>query len=484
MAKGKPASRGLASRQEDSKATPKGKSYFLGIGIDKYNDSNHFPGLNNAVRDMEKVAQVMYVSYDIDIIEMLINENATKEAIIDKFYQLAETLKPPDKLLIYFSGHGGTKSFNNSPTIGYWAVSDSKEGKLASVISNEEIKNHIRRFSARHVFLISDSCFSGSFLSSKSKNEKTENIIGVEQAKKEEQIPSRWGLCSGRHNEMVHDGRSGDHSPFARAILRVLRENDSSLINTRFFVDKAISYCFHNYQGQLAIGLPIPGCDDEGGQYIFWSNEVCKTWPPSYLSFKHEEKPQEVPLPEYQVSFSLDRDIPKITLEMLIAMEECLRKSCQLLLEKFNISSSGNQWVLRSVCESKIHAIVELLGDMDNFQEMFVKYSISSSQIYEAWKKIRQKFLDHFVREKLEFIHSVSSSDFLSAVLTPSDNADFQLSACEKIFKLAIEENENDRNELDSRIAEIAVAFKLLYLIFKNIHQATDLYDFPPHLSN
>ena len=39
-----------------------------------------------------------------------------------------------------------------------------------------------------------------------------------------ERIPSRWAICSGRHDEEVYDGEPGKNSPFTECILEVLLE--------------------------------------------------------------------------------------------------------------------------------------------------------------------------------------------------------------------------------------------------------------------
>lgn len=472
--------RGIDLRQDGQSSFRKGKSYFLGIGIDEY---QHLRKLFNAVADVQKIAEVLFEEFEFETPVLLINSTATKKAIINKLAHYYNNLKVGDKLLIYFSGHGLTDGPDpQHPTV-FWAPVDADQNDHDSIINGDLVKFYFRRSQAQHIFLISDSCFSGGFLEGRSTSDKKK--INEDWAMKIEEKRSRWALFSGRDTEIVSDGIPGQHSPFARSILDFLQlEEKSSCINVGYFVDQVSKFA-NGYTGkQTAFGEPIPECGHtRSGQYVFWRRKIKKEWRPTSIINK-SKNPSNTTLPKYPVDSSELPPIPLITLKMLIAMEESLRKSCQLMLKQLNIPISNNAWTLRHVCESKIHALVDLLKAMDTFQKMFVKHSLASSKLYHTLKKIRHDYLDHFEESKLEFMRSVDSADFIAAIQTPSSNIGFQLSACEKVLKEAVEENGKDRDDLDYRLTEIKVALKLLYLLFENIHQATDLYDIPPHLSN
>lgn len=261
--------RGIGWHEYGNVQASRGKSYFLGIGIDEYQDEKHFPKLDNAVLDMETIAAFCFEHYQFDEIRTLRNREATKGGILEEFYRLYGKLEKEDRLLIYFSGHGGKKSFTKHSILGFWAVHNSEGDLFSSHLTNSEVKTHLDDLKNRHILLISDSCFSGTFLKTRSQKESNKDLADIALAKKEEMCPSRWGLCSGRHDQEVADGAPGEHSPFARAILRVLRENIGSHINTRYFVDRVISYTNYNYQGQLVVGNPLMGPSHKGGAVHF-----------------------------------------------------------------------------------------------------------------------------------------------------------------------------------------------------------------------
>jgi hypothetical protein len=58
----------------------KGKNYFLGIGINDY--TGGLTALHNAVRDVERVGQILKDKYDFDILHILTNEQAARSEIL------------------------------------------------------------------------------------------------------------------------------------------------------------------------------------------------------------------------------------------------------------------------------------------------------------------------------------------------------------------------------------------------------------------
>lgn len=81
----------------------KGKNYFLGIGINDY--TSGLSALYNAVRDVERVGQILQAKYDFDILTILTNAQATRSEILRQLRAL-QNLSKDDSLLIYYSGHG------------------------------------------------------------------------------------------------------------------------------------------------------------------------------------------------------------------------------------------------------------------------------------------------------------------------------------------------------------------------------------------
>ena len=235
-----------------------GNSYFLGIGINNYKESAGFPNLFNAQKDIEDILELLQSKYDVSTPITLFNENATREQIIHELDQLSELIRPIDKLIIYFSGHGHI----NKRKKGFWIPYDANKKNTANYIRNSTILNYVGDINSLHTLLISDSCNSGSIFD-------LETFRSTSPAIEElEKIKSRWAICSGLHSQLVSDGKPGCNSPFANSLINSLKVNNSPKINAGKIVDKVIKATSNIYK-QLPIGSRLDGVGDEGGQYIF-----------------------------------------------------------------------------------------------------------------------------------------------------------------------------------------------------------------------
>ena len=248
--------RGLLSRKDQNKPLQSGKSYLLGIGIDQY---EAFPDLNNAVKDVKDFIQVLKAKYELDEVQTLFDQEATRDQIIEQLEHLIEVVLPEDKLIIYYSGHGHL----NKQQRGFWIPHDAKKGNTSRYISNSRIRDYINDIPANHTLLISDSCFSGS-LFARAARSTSEGI-----AKDLEQRISRWAICSGRHDEVVADGKPGENSPFATSLIDILQFNSNTFLKVQTLADKVMEQTRYNYKEQLPEGNPLYGVGHKGGQYIF-----------------------------------------------------------------------------------------------------------------------------------------------------------------------------------------------------------------------
>lgn len=235
-----------------------GASYFLGIGIDQY---AHFKDLKNAKKDVVDIAQLLVTHYDIkeDAMFTFYNEEATCGRIMEALEALRSHLKPADKLIIYFSGHGHLDRWKK----GYWVPTDGDTNKASSLLSNSQLKDYLETIAARHILVISDSCYSGSLFYTGGQRGGTPTLDDKLEARK-----SRWALCSGHQDEKVLDGQAGENSPFARAVLEYLRSNEAPKFRVSSLVEYVLEITGSNYE-QTAEGNPVYGVGHEGGQYIF-----------------------------------------------------------------------------------------------------------------------------------------------------------------------------------------------------------------------
>ena len=84
--------------------------------------------------------------------------DATRSQIMAALSAWRRTLGPESSLLIYYAGHGYA-----DPAVdeSYWWPIDAKPEDNSEWISADDITKGVKALSARHVLILSDSCFSG-----------------------------------------------------------------------------------------------------------------------------------------------------------------------------------------------------------------------------------------------------------------------------------------------------------------------------------
>jgi len=162
-------------------APARGEKYALLIGI---NDYPHARVLKGAVNDIEDVRKVLIADLKISgsNIQMLVNQQATKQAIIEAFSGLANKTRPGDAVLIYYSGHGWLMTDENPDDLAFdedkgWheamvpydAVPYPRERAFENnptLLMDAEISAALGSMPGRRMAVIFDSCHAGNGLRS------------------------------------------------------------------------------------------------------------------------------------------------------------------------------------------------------------------------------------------------------------------------------------------------------------------------------
>lgn len=205
--------RGLIVSGDAGRQVRVGRSYALVIGNNAYRNLRK---LTTAESDAKAVEAILREQYGFETHLLL---NATREQIISALNNYRRTLDQSANLLIYYAGHGvNDKEIDKA----YWLPVDARNDFNANWISADDITSNIKGVPARHVLIISDSCYSGTIY-----RDLTVNLsIPVERARFLERMldgRSRTLMASGG-DEPVVDGGGGGHSVFARALLRGLTQ--------------------------------------------------------------------------------------------------------------------------------------------------------------------------------------------------------------------------------------------------------------------
>jgi filamentous hemagglutinin family protein len=182
------------------------------IGGDVYADKR-IPRLGNAVSDARALATIFNNNLGY---ETVVLQNATKSSIIRTLNLVAAEAGPKDSIVVYYAGHG---QLVPATGLGYWLPADADATKPETWLSNSDIGKLIALFGSSQVALISDSCFSGSLVSS-------ERIRPSPAGVDAEALLSHRAavvMTSGGNEPVFDDGQSG-HSPFAFSLMQALQQ--------------------------------------------------------------------------------------------------------------------------------------------------------------------------------------------------------------------------------------------------------------------
>jgi len=205
--------------EEGTESIDIGKQYLVLIAIDNY---KYWLPISGPVKEARKLNEVISYRYYMDEIIELYNENATKSKIIKLFRDLQNRLKVNDSLLIFFSGHGHLDESSNN---GFWISVNGglDENKMENWIPNSVIRGLVSNIKAKHILLISDSCYSGELLNIYKGTKLTK--INNEYLKKAFSRRCRQVLTSSASE------RVPTSSEFAHQLILALKENTKPCID-------------------------------------------------------------------------------------------------------------------------------------------------------------------------------------------------------------------------------------------------------------
>ncbi len=216
-------------KSQQSKYERKGKDYALLVGVDEY---DNWGKLNNPIKDVETVAEELRTYYGFEIDSRTdILRNPKKKDVFDALRRIkARQYQPDDQLFIFFAGHG---HYSEARKEGYLIFADApgldSSDELClncdSYLSHSMLRNVLNGFGSKHIFVVIDACFAGTFdesIKRRGSDPLYEDATNLEMIKRIMEFKTRRFLTSGG-KEYVPDGRAGQHSPFARRFLDALR---------------------------------------------------------------------------------------------------------------------------------------------------------------------------------------------------------------------------------------------------------------------
>jgi len=254
--------RGLEAEPTPAQApAATGEFYALVIGIDSYR-----PPLNplkTAVNDAKAVGKLLSESYGFKV-SYVLDGDATRFNILDALAKYQGVVKPADSVLVYYAGHG---YLDPNTRRAYWMPVDANSKMSPNKIISDDLLNEVSDLPARHVLVISDSCYSGDLANSRSVGDEAEagrmaNIARMLGRR------SRNLMASGG-DEAVADSGGSDHSVFAGVLLRSLEENDQALFTASGLFYGSIKDLVVGKSQQTPEYAVIPDSTHDGGDFVF-----------------------------------------------------------------------------------------------------------------------------------------------------------------------------------------------------------------------
>jgi uncharacterized caspase-like protein len=234
-----------------------GRYFALVIGI---NDYQHAPKLKTAVGDAQAVANVLRQQYGF---ETRVLTNATREEIIHALADYRRTLDENSNLLIYYAGHG---VYDKDADKTYWLPADGETTDNSNWIMADEITTDIKVIPARHVLIISDSCYSGGITRSVDlafTPQERARYLEKMMAGKSRTLMSSGGL------EPVSDEGGGGHSVFAAALLRGLTRDEDPAFSAENLFEAFIRVSVDGQSDQTPQYNVIRNSGHDSGDFVF-----------------------------------------------------------------------------------------------------------------------------------------------------------------------------------------------------------------------
>lgn len=327
----------------------KGLNLLLTIGIDNY-DGIHWAPLGSTLADVDRLTKVLKEKYGFEHVyeSPLLNEKAIRVRIHEKFDAVKNECLELDNLVIFYAGHGFAKPEN----VGNWIPRDGNNSSW-SWISHSNIIHHIEDVPARHVLLISDSCFSGTFTLMQPK------LSGLNLTDDELELKKSRIILTSGENKPVGDGHSGKGSPFSKSLCEVLEKNTQPSIRISKVIDDVIRITKVRSM-QIPQTSEIRCKDNENGEMILrlikvpepaWSNETSKPF------FKMPDLPETPTIISRTLTHSLHQNsISKLLFDIeenRTYLEDIIKKDRRIVI--LGSAGSGKSVQLLKIAKALQH---------------------------------------------------------------------------------------------------------------------------------
>ena len=240
-----------------------GDYYALVIGNSDY---RHLPDLKTPRNDAAVVSNLLKERFGFEVQTIY---DASRYDVLSALNELRANRTEADNILIYYAGHGELDEANMR---GHWLPVDAEPNSTANWISNVAVTDILNAMSARHVLVVSDSCYSGT-LTRSALAQLESGLSEVARAAWQRAMVkkrSRTALTSGSLAPVLDEGGE-DHSVFARAFVDALIAIDGVMEGQRLYQEIAarVTYAAERYRfDQVPQYAPIKFSGHESGDFF------------------------------------------------------------------------------------------------------------------------------------------------------------------------------------------------------------------------
>ncbi len=186
--------------------------YILGIGVKEYANSNY--NLQYPDRDIKAIANLFQQQegrlYKKVEKKLLLNQNATKDNILDALTWLEHQVTQKDVVVLFFAGHGENDANNNYYFLNYDA---NVERLRRTAIKWNEIRDTVNALVGKIIVMV-DTCHSGNIMGSGRRGDITSAIKSITNSGRGAVIMS---ASTGRGYSL--ENNQWRHGAFTKAIL-------------------------------------------------------------------------------------------------------------------------------------------------------------------------------------------------------------------------------------------------------------------------
>jgi len=274
-----------------------GHYFALVIGINNY---RHLPKLATAVQDAQALASILQNQYGFQTTILL---DATRDQITKAMNDYRHNLDENASLLIYYAGHG---MYDKDADKAYWLPVDAERDDNSHWIMADDITTEVKVIPARHVLIISDSCYSGGMT-----REIAPSYTQAERDRFLEKMvlgKSRTLMSSGAL-EPVSDEGGGGHSVFTGALIKALTTSSDAVFSAGGLFDQYVQVSVAGRSDQTPQYIPIRNSGHDFGDFVFVRSG--KAPPPGAVTKTAHNQAPPAPAPASQPAPTRQADAPQ-----------------------------------------------------------------------------------------------------------------------------------------------------------------------------